>query len=78
MSDTPLTAPPTSRWGHSQGGAPAGRDVVERLRSRLLRIALISVIAAAVLGVAGVLAIAFAGSWATFSAVAVVVGCVLI
>jgi signal transduction histidine kinase len=79
MSDSPLTATPTPPWGHTPGaGHGADPDIVERLRSRLLRIALVSVVIVAVLGVAGVLAIAAAGSWATLISVFVVVACVLV
>jgi signal transduction histidine kinase len=71
MSDSPL-------WDLQQGGGHPDTDVVELLRSRLLRIALFSVAVVAVLGVAGTLVIAVDRSLATLVSVFVVVGCVVV
>jgi len=81
MSDLPLPDMPTPPRGNQFWDARSDdRAVVERARSRLLRVAWISVIVVAVLGVAGVAVIATQQTRTVLISVsvAVVVGCVLV
>jgi signal transduction histidine kinase len=76
-SPSPDTLTPLS-WDPQLGRGDPDKDVVERLRSQLRRIAQLSMTVVALLGIAGVAVIAADQSWATVISVSVIVGCVAV
>lgn len=79
MSDSPSPGRPIPPpWEREQGGGRAGSAVVDGLRARLRRIALVSVVVVAVLGAAGIVTVVLEQSLATLVAVCVGAGSVLV
>lgn len=78
MSDLQIPDRPGQLWEHSAEPVPTDADTVRPLRSQVLRILVVSMAIAAVLGAVGVVIAAQATGWTALICVVVALGCVVV
>ncbi|MFD2417128.1 sensor histidine kinase [Amycolatopsis pigmentata] len=78
MSDLQIPDRPGQLWEHSEEPVPTDADSVRPLRSHVLRILVVAVAIAAVLGAVGVVIAAQASGWTPLICVVVALGCVVV